>query len=35
MWTSTLVICELDVQSSYLQNEELPATERAFDTVQY
>jgi hypothetical protein len=35
MFTSTLVICMLDVQSSYVQNVELPATEQAFDTVQY
>lgn len=35
MWTSTLVICELDVQSSHLRNEEIQATDRAFDTVQH
>ena len=35
MFTSTLVICLLDVQSSRARNEEFPATEQAFDTVQY
>lgn len=35
MFTSTLIICLLDVQSSHARNEELPATEHAFDTVQY
>ena len=35
MFTSTLVICLLDVQSSHTRKQELPATEQAFDTVQY
>jgi hypothetical protein len=35
MFTSTLIICLLDVQSSYASDAELPATEHAFDTVQY
>ena len=35
MFPSTLIICLLDVQSSDAGNEELPATEHAFDTVQY
>lgn len=35
MLTSTLIICLLDTQSSHAGNEEIPATEHAFDTVQY
>lgn len=31
----TLIVGQLDIQSSYLRNEELPATTERFDTVQW